>query len=154
MFLNHCYWDYLVLHKRVVVCSHPSRLILRVRSSHRFLVSTKMMVLFSFSAIISSISWINLRKRHYGAIVKQTVTNQIRQRKIYFVTSLLLVVLLTLHTDINYLKDVVIGAEFQGSNIDLDIVLQKVFSQLANLFRPRSTPHQGLSVRLGKKHIK
>lgn len=42
--------------------THPSRLILRVRSSHRFLVSTKMMVLFSFSAIISSISWISLRK--------------------------------------------------------------------------------------------
>lgn len=43
-------------------CSHPSRLILRVRSSQRFLVSTKMMVLFSFSAMISSISWINLQR--------------------------------------------------------------------------------------------
>lgn len=42
--------------------THPSRLILRVRSSQRFLVSAKMMVLFSFSAMISSISWINLSK--------------------------------------------------------------------------------------------
>ena len=81
-------------------------------------------------------------------------TNQSITVEIYFVISLLLVVLLTLHTDVNYLKDVVVGAELQGSNIDLDIVLQKVLSQLANLFRPGSTPHQGLSIRLGKKQIK
>lgn len=43
--------------------SYPSRLILLVRSSQRFFVSTKMMVLFSFSAMISSISWISLMVR-------------------------------------------------------------------------------------------
>lgn len=43
--------------------SYPSRLILLVRSSQRFFVSTKMMVLFSFSAMISSISWISLTVR-------------------------------------------------------------------------------------------
>lgn len=118
------------------------------------------MVLFSFSAIISSISWINLRKRRLEKkekLVSATITIQTNQSitvEIYFVISLLLVVLLTLHTDVNYLKDVVVGAELQGSNIDLDIVLQKVLSQLANLFRPGSTPHQGLSIRLGKEQIK
>lgn len=60
-------------------------------------------------------------------------------------------VLLTLHTDIYNLKDVVVGAKFQRSNIDLDIVLQKVLCQLANLFRPSSAPHQGLSVGLGRE---
>lgn len=43
-----------------ILISHPSRRILLVRSSQRFLVSTKMMVLFSFSAMISSISCISL----------------------------------------------------------------------------------------------
>lgn len=69
-------------------------------------------------------------------------------------TSLLLVVLLILHADIDYLKDVVVGAELQRSNIDLDIVFQKVLCQLANLFRPGSAPHQRLSVGLGKEHTK
>lgn len=64
------------------------------------------------------------------------------------VTSLLLVVLFILHADIHYLKDVVVGAELQRSNVDLDVVFQKVLGQLANLFRPGSTPHQCLSVRL------
>lgn len=39
---------------------YPSLLILRVSSSHRLLVSTKMMVLFSFSLMISSSKRINL----------------------------------------------------------------------------------------------
>lgn len=60
-------------------------------------------------------------------------------------------VLLTLHTDINNLKDVVIGAEFQRSNVDLDIVFQKVLCQLSNLFWPGGTPHQSLSVGLAKE---
>lgn len=64
------------------------------------------------------------------------------------VTSLLLVVLFILHADIYYLKDVVVGAELQRSNVDLDVVFQKVLGQLANLFRPGSAPHQCLSVRL------
>lgn len=47
---------------------HPSLLILRVSSSQRFFVSTKMMVLFSFSAMISSISWISLWRKRQDAI--------------------------------------------------------------------------------------
>lgn len=42
------------------MCSYPSFLILRVSSSHRLLVSTKMMVLFSFSLMISSSKRISL----------------------------------------------------------------------------------------------
>lgn len=69
-------------------------------------------------------------------------------------SSVSLLVLLTVQTDIDYLKDVVVSAEFQCSNIDLDIVLQEVLCKLANLFRPGSTPHQGLSVRLGKSRTR
>ena len=69
-------------------------------------------------------------------------------------TSLSLVVLLILHTDINDLKDVVVGAELQRSDIDLHIVFQKVLSQLPDLFRPGSAPHQGLSVGLREEHTK
>lgn len=60
----------------------------------------------------------------------------------------LLVVLFSLHADIDYLQDVVVGAELQSSDIDLDVVPQEVLSQLPNLFWPRCTPHQSLSVRL------
>lgn len=45
--------------------TYPSLLILLVRSSHRLLVSTKMMVLFSFSLIISSSRRMSLQEiRH------------------------------------------------------------------------------------------
>lgn len=60
-----------------------------------------------------------------------------------------LVVLLVLRANIDYLKDVVVGAQFQGSHVDLDVVFQKVLCQLANLLGPGSAPHQRLSVRLG-----
>lgn len=66
----------------------------------------------------------------------------------------LLVVLLTLHTDINDLQDVVISTELQSSNIDLNIIFKEIFSQLANLFGPGSAPHQGLTVRLQKEDSK
>lgn len=57
-----CRWCVLQakMHMKREVLPHPSRLIFRVRSSQRFFVSTKMMVLFSFSAMISSISWRSL----------------------------------------------------------------------------------------------
>lgn len=61
-------------HLRGFNSTHPSRRILRVRSSHRFLVSTKMIVLFSFSAIISSINWINLRKENKQTFYMSTFT--------------------------------------------------------------------------------
>lgn len=76
----------------------------------------------------------------------------LKQKKICDVTSLVLVVLFILHTDVDYLKDVVVGAELQCSDIDLDIVFQKVLCQLADLFRPGSAPHQCLSVGLPKEH--
>ena len=153
-------------------CSHPSRLILRVRSSHLFLVSTNMMVLFSFSAMISSISWINLKKETSNnnrikveQEQKRETVNKKKVRRIEkekaeehkantwtfcSVTSLLLLVLLILHTDVDYLQDVVVGAELQSSNVNLDIVFQEVLCQLANVFGPSSTPHEGLSVRLAR----
>lgn len=54
------------------ICSYPSLLILRVSSSHRLLVSTKMMVLFSFSLMISSSKRISLMeegKNNYCNVV-------------------------------------------------------------------------------------
>lgn len=80
------------------------------------------------------------------------VTKTEQEAGICCVTSLLLVVLFILHADVHYLKDVVVGAELQRSNVDLDVVFQKVLGQLANLFRPRSAPHQCLSVRLVAKN--
>lgn len=46
--------------------THPSLLILLVRSSHRLFVSTKMMVLFSFSLMISSSRRISLKDNIYS----------------------------------------------------------------------------------------
>lgn len=79
--------------------------------------------------------------------MNQTNCNETKQEE----TDNLLVFLLTLNTDVNYLKDVVVGAEFQSSDIDLDIIFQEVLCQLADLFGPRGAPHQGLSVGLGQE---
>lgn len=65
-----------------------------------------------------------------------------------FPTSLL-VVLFAVHADINNLQDVMVGTELKGSNINLDVVPQKVFSELTDIFGPSCTPHKCLSVRLG-----
>lgn len=43
-----------------------------------------------------------------------------------------------------------ISTELQRSNVNLDIVLKEVLSQLANLLRPGCTPHQSLPVGLLK----
>lgn len=59
-----------------------------------------------------------------------------------------LVFLLSIIADIHYLQDVVVGTELQRPNIDLDVLLQEVLCQLANLFGPSGTPHQSLAVRL------
>ncbi|TNN69514.1 hypothetical protein EYF80_020348 [Liparis tanakae] len=60
-----------------------------------------------------------------------------------------LVLLLHVIANVNYLQDVVVGTELQRTNVDLDVVLQEVLSQLANFFRPGGAPHQGLTVWLG-----
>lgn len=60
----------------------------------------------------------------------------------------LLLVLFRFQADVNNLQDVVVGTELQSTNINLDVFLQEVLSQLPYLFWPGCTPHQGLSVRL------
>lgn len=65
-----------------------------------------------------------------------------------------LILLLQVIANINYLQDVVIGAQLQGSNIDLNVVLQEVLSQLTNFFRPSGAPHQSLTVWLVKTNEK
>lgn len=59
-----------------------------------------------------------------------------------------LILLLHVAANINYLEDVVVGTKLQSTNVDLDVVLQKVFSQLADFLWPSGTPHQSLTVRL------
>lgn len=63
----------------------------------------------------------------------------------------LLMVLFIVHADINYLQDVVVGAELQSANVDLDVVLQEVLRKLANILRPGCAPHQRLSIRLKQR---
>lgn len=63
----------------------------------------------------------------------------------------LLVVLFILHAHVHYLQNVVVGTEFQSTNVNLNVVSQKVFSQLSHLFWPCCAPHQCLSVRLTYK---
>lgn len=41
----------------------------------------------------------------------------------------ILVILLVVVTDLHNLSDVVVGAEVQGANVDLDVVLQEVLCQ-------------------------
>ena len=60
-----------------------------------------------------------------------------------------LVLLLAVVADIYNLQDVVVGAELQSTHVDLDILLQEVFRQLAHLLGPGGAPHEGLTVRLG-----
>lgn len=48
--------------------------------------------------------------------------------------------------DIDYLSDVVVGREFQRSNIDLHVVSEKIFGKFANFPRPRGGPHQNLTI--------
>lgn len=63
-----------------------------------------------------------------------------------------LVLLLHVIANINYLQDVMVGTELQCPNVDLNIVLQEVLSQLANFLRPGGAPHQGLTIwLLGQK---
>lgn len=135
-------------HPRAAGITHPSRLILLVRSSQRFLVSTKIMVLFSFSAIISSISWISLQmgKHNPDTSAAPSYISTVRTaehdifRAIILLPSVLLV-LFSLHTDVDNLQDVVVGAELQSPNINLDVVLQEVLSQLPYFLGPGCTPH-------------
>lgn len=60
----------------------------------------------------------------------------------------LLLVLLAVHADVDNLQDVVVGAELQSADVDLDVVLQEVLGELTDLLRPGGAPHQRLSVRL------
>lgn len=41
-----------------------------------------------------------------------------------------------------------VGTKLQSTNVDLDVVLQKVLSQLADFLWPSGTPHQSLTVGL------
>lgn len=66
----------------------------------------------------------------------------------------LLVILFSIIADIHYLQDIVVGTKLQRTYIDLNILFQKVLSQLTHLFRPGSTPHQRLSVRLSNQKKK
>lgn len=63
-----------------------------------------------------------------------------------------LVLLLHVTAHIHYLEDVVVGTELQSTDVDLDVVLQEVFSQLANFLWPSGAPHQSLTVRLIKRN--
>lgn len=65
----------------------------------------------------------------------------------------LLFLLLMIHAHINDLQDVVVGCELQGTNVHLDVVVQKFLCKPANFLGPRGTPHQGLAVRLKKRQI-
>lgn len=53
----------------------------------------------------------------------------------------LLIVLLSVVTDVDNLQDVVVGAELQSSNVDLNVLLQEIFGQLTHLFGPSGAPH-------------
>lgn len=68
--------------------------------------------------------------------------------KIFSCSPSVLLILFRLHADINNLQDVVVGAELQSADINLDVVLQEVLSKLPNFLWPGRTPHQSLSVRL------
>lgn len=61
-----------------------------------------------------------------------------------------LVLLLSIIADVYDLQDVVVGAELQRPNVDLDVLLQEILGKLANLFGPSGAPHQSLTVRLQK----
>lgn len=123
--------------------THPSRRILRVRSSHRLFVSTKMMVLFSFSLMISSSSRMSLgiKMSLSGRVKASTGRGRTRPRR-------LLVFLLSVVADVDDLQDVVVGAELQGPDVDLHVLLQEVLGQLPDLFGPGGAPHQRLAVGL------
>lgn len=62
--------------------------------------------------------------------------------------SLSLVFLLSVIADVHNLQNVVVGAQLQRPHVDLDVLFQEVFSQLANLFGPCGAPHQSLTIRL------
>lgn len=69
--------------------SHPSLRILLVRSSHLFLVSTKIMVLFSFSLMISSSRRISLKKKQVRRHAFHHTTNKTKLSKSPALTCLL-----------------------------------------------------------------
>jgi hypothetical protein len=50
--------------------------------------------------------------------------------------------------NVDDLENVVVGSQLQRSNIDLDVVLQKLLGQDSYFFGPGCGPHQSLSVRL------
>ncbi|CAN8030427.1 unnamed protein product [Ixodes persulcatus] len=56
-----------------------------------------------------------------------------------------LVLLLSLLADVDDLQDPVVCAQLQGSNVDLNIVPEKLFGQRPHLLGPCGTPHQGLA---------
>ncbi|KAF3846898.1 hypothetical protein F7725_003976 [Dissostichus mawsoni] len=47
----------------------------------------------------------------------------------------------TAPSDVHDLQDVVVGTELQRSDVDLDVLLQEVFCQLADLFGPTHVQH-------------
>lgn len=65
----------------------------------------------------------------------------------------ILVFLFVFLTNINNLKNTVIRRERCRSNIDLNVVLQKVFGKSTNLFWPSCGPHQSLAIGLQYKII-
>jgi hypothetical protein len=58
-----------------------------------------------------------------------------------------LVTLLKVRNDLNNLVNAVVGGEFHGTNVDLNVVVQEVRGQLADLLGPSSGPHASLTVR-------
>uniref|UniRef100_A0A182QFH1 Uncharacterized protein n=1 Tax=Anopheles farauti TaxID=69004 RepID=A0A182QFH1_9DIPT len=57
-----------------------------------------------------------------------------------------LLVFLVVLAHIHYLQDVVVGRQVQRTDVDLDVVGQKLFRQIAHLLRPGGGPHQHLPV--------
>jgi len=61
--------------------------------------------------------------------------------------------LLILLADIHDLKDVVVGMQLHGTNVDLDVVGKEDLRQRLNFLWPGGAPHQSLSVWLYRQNI-
>lgn len=53
----------------------------------------------------------------------------------------LLVILLSIIAHIDDLQNVVVCTQFQGSDVDVYIILQEVLCKLSDFFRPGGAPH-------------
>jgi len=106
------------------------------------------------AAVLISDTIYLLTKHHYGwACISETACPVVNYVYWYRKTpDHLLVWFLFFVADVDDLQDVVVSMNLQCPDVDLDVVLEEVLWQRANLLRPRCTPHQSLSVWLNASH--